>query len=73
MTLEAAQPPSSRSMEVVVYPETPFRGGVADIQKAELCAGGSLLGCLRVGGRLAVWDPSNKDAPPVAAEGCFVE
>ncbi|XP_023811202.1 spatacsin isoform X3 [Oryzias latipes] len=73
VTLEAAQPPSSRSMEVAVYPETPFRGGVADIQKAELCAGGSLLGCLRVGGRLAVWDPSNKDAPPVAAEGCFVD
>ncbi|XP_024137171.1 spatacsin isoform X1 [Oryzias melastigma] len=72
-TLGAAHPPSRGSMEVAVYPETPSCGEVADIQKAELCAAGSLLGCLRAGGRLAVWDPSNKDTPPAAAEGCFVD
>lgn len=71
--LEAAQRPESDSIEVSVIPENRHCGEVADIQKAELAPGGSLLGCLGVQGRLVVWDPADREAPPAAADGCYTE
>lgn len=71
--LEAAQRLESHSTEVFVIPENQHCGQVADIQKAELAPGGSLLGCLGVGGRLVVWDPADREAPPAAVDGSYTE
>uniref|UniRef100_A0A1A8HQQ7 Spastic paraplegia 11 n=3 Tax=Nothobranchius kuhntae TaxID=321403 RepID=A0A1A8HQQ7_NOTKU len=67
--LDAAERCSS--MEVAVIPENQHFGHVRDVQKAELCYGGSLLCCLDVRGQLELWDPSDREALPVAVEGCF--
>ncbi|XP_076588606.1 spatacsin isoform X2 [Chaetodon auriga] len=71
--LDAAQRPDETSTEVLVIPENQHGGEVADIQKAELAPGGSLLGCLEVRGRLVVWDPADREAPPAAADGWFTD
>lgn len=60
-------------LEVCVIPENQHCGRVADVQKAELAPGGSLLGCLDVGGRLRVWDPADREASPAAVDGCCSE
>lgn len=61
------------STEVCVIPENQHCGEVADIQKAELAPGGSLLGCLSVRGRLLLWDPADREAPPAPVDGSFSE
>ncbi|XP_014827914.1 PREDICTED: spatacsin isoform X1 [Poecilia mexicana] len=61
------------SIEVLVIPENQHCGQLADIQKAELCPAGSLLCCLGVSGQLLVWDPGDREAPPAASDGCFVD
>lgn len=71
--LDAAQRLEKASTEVLVIPENQHCGQVADIQKAELAPGGSLLGCLEVRGRLVVWDPADREAPPAAVDGRFTE
>uniref|UniRef100_UPI0037E77A2A spatacsin n=1 Tax=Semicossyphus pulcher TaxID=241346 RepID=UPI0037E77A2A len=71
--LEAAPRMESNSIEVCVIPENQHCGQVADILKAELAPGGSLLGCLEVQGRLVVWDPADKEAPPAAVDGCYTD
>ncbi|XP_070763386.1 spatacsin [Enoplosus armatus] len=71
--LEAAQRPENNSIEVSVIPENQHCGEVADIQKAELAPGGSLLGCLGVTGRLVVWDPADREAPSAAVDGCYTD
>ncbi|TDH09875.1 hypothetical protein EPR50_G00092640 [Perca flavescens] len=63
----------SGSIEVCVIPENQHCGEVADIQKAELAPGGSLLGCLELRGRLVVWNPADRDAPPAAADGSYAD
>ncbi|XP_041852171.1 spatacsin isoform X2 [Melanotaenia boesemani] len=63
----------SNSVEVVVIPENQHCREVRDIQKAELCPGSSLLGCLAVQGLLVVWDPADREAPPAAVDGTFVD
>ncbi|XP_071316860.1 spatacsin isoform X2 [Trachinotus anak] len=67
--LEAAQRRENDSIEVAVIPENQHCGDIADILKAELAPGGSLLGCLGVRGRLVVWDPADREAPPAAVDG----
>ncbi|KAM7415261.1 hypothetical protein PAMA_019875 [Pampus argenteus] len=59
------------SIEVSVIPDNPHCGQLADIQKAELAPGGSLLGCLEARGRLVVWDPADREAPPATADGRY--
>ncbi|XP_067446801.1 spatacsin isoform X2 [Thunnus thynnus] len=66
-----AQRPEKISIEVSVIPENQHCGEVADIQKAELAPAGSLLGCLDAGGRLVVWDPADREAPPATVDGCY--
>lgn len=70
--LEAARTENA-STEVCVIPDSRHRGRLADIRKAELAPGGSLLGCLGVRGRLLVWDPADSEAPPAALDGCYTE
>lgn len=70
--LEAVQTENT-STEVCVIPESPHCGRLADIHKAELAPGGSLLGCLGVRGRLVVWDPADREARPAAVDGCYTE
>ncbi|GAA6229551.1 spatacsin-like [Lates japonicus] len=65
-----AQRLDTNSIAVAVIPENQHCGEVADILKAELAPGGPLLGCLRVRGRLVVWDPAEREAPPAAVDGC---
>lgn len=67
--LEAAQRLESASIEVAVIPENQHCGPVADIHRAQLGPGGSLLGCLGLRGRLEVWDPADRDAAPAAVDG----
>lgn len=69
--LEADRRLQTGSTEVAVIPENQHCGDVADIQKAELAPGGSLLGCLGVGGQLVVWDPADREASPAAVEGSY--
>lgn len=71
--LEATQRLESNSLEVAVIPENQHCGDVADIQKAELAPGGSLLGCLGVQGRLVMWNPADREVPPAAVDGCYRE
>lgn len=71
--LEAPQRGERGSTEVAVVPEYQHFGDPADVQKAQLAPGGSLLGCLRAPGRLVVWDPADREAPPAAADGCYSE
>ncbi|XP_059190874.1 spatacsin [Centropristis striata] len=71
--LEAAQQLESNSIEVSVVPENQHCGEVADIQKAELAPGGSLLGCLGVREQLVVWDPADREASPAAVDGCYTD
>ncbi|KAM4733870.1 spatacsin [Anableps anableps] len=61
------------SMEVRVIPENQHCGQLADIQKAELCPAGSLLCCLGVSGQLLLWDPGDREVPPAASDGCFID
>lgn len=61
------------STEVRVIPENRHCREVADIQKAELAPGGSLLGCLSVRGRLELWDLADREAAPAPVEGSFSE
>jgi len=61
------------SLEVCVIPENRHCGGVTDIRRAALAPGGSLLGCLGLRGRLVVWNPADREAPPAAVDGCYVE
>ncbi|XP_056243814.1 spatacsin isoform X2 [Seriola aureovittata] len=68
--LEAAQRRESDAIAVAVIPENQHCGEIADILKAQLAPGGSLLGCLRGRGRLVVWDPADREAPPAAVDGC---
>lgn len=63
-----AQRPESSSTEVCVIPENQHCGPVPDIQRAQLAPGGSLLGCLGPRGRLVVWDPADREAPPAVEE-----
>nr|XP_046249674.1 spatacsin isoform X2 [Scatophagus argus] len=71
--LEAAQRPEGDSTEVCVIPENQHCGAVADVHKAQLLPGGSLLGCLGVRGRLVVWDPADREAPPAPADGSYTD
>ncbi|XP_041795524.1 spatacsin isoform X2 [Chelmon rostratus] len=71
--LDAAQRLENTSTEVLVIPENQHCGQVADIQRAELAPGGSLLGCLEVRGRLVVWDPADREAPPAVVDGWFTD
>ncbi|KAM7003157.1 spatacsin isoform 2-T2 [Tautogolabrus adspersus] len=71
--LEAAPRMKKDSIEVCVIPENQHCGQVADVLKAELAPGGSLLGCLEVQGRLVVWDPADREAPPAAMDGCYTD
>ncbi|XP_061578291.1 spatacsin isoform X2 [Cololabis saira] len=71
--LEAEKRLPGASMEVMVVPENQRCGAVGDIQKAELSPGGSLLACLRLGGRLEAWAPADRDNPAAAAQGTFVD
>ncbi|XP_026220471.1 spatacsin isoform X2 [Anabas testudineus] len=66
-----SQPLEKTSIEVAVIPENQHCGDLADIQKAELAPGGSLLGCLGIQGRLVVWNPADRDVPPAAVDGCY--
>ena len=69
--LEAARRPENISTEVCVIPENQHCGPVPDIQRAQLAPGGSLLACLEARGRLVVWDPADREAPPaVEDESC---
>lgn len=68
-----SQPLEKTSIEVAVIPENQHCGDLADIQKAELAPGGSLLGCLGIQGRLVVWNPADRDVPPAAVDGCYRE
>lgn len=61
------------STEVCVIPEKQLCREVADIQKAEVAPGGSLLGCLRVRGRLELWDLADREAAPAPVDGSFSE
>lgn len=61
------------STEVCVIPKNQHCGEVADIQKAELVPGGSLLGCLSVRGKLVLWDPADREALPSPVDGSFSE
>ncbi|XP_032365008.1 LOW QUALITY PROTEIN: spatacsin, partial [Etheostoma spectabile] len=65
--------PGSESLEVSVVPENRLCGEVADIRKAELAPGRALLGCLELRGRLVVWDPGDRHAPPAAVDGCYAD
>lgn len=65
--------PGEPSTEVCVIPENLHCGQVADLRKAELAPGGSLLGCLGVRGRLVLWDPADRDAAPAPVDGSFSE
>lgn len=56
-----------------MIPENQHCGDVADVRKAELAPGGSLLGCLGVRGQLVVWDPADREASPAAVEGSYRE
>uniref|UniRef100_A0A669F7L2 SPG11 vesicle trafficking associated, spatacsin n=1 Tax=Oreochromis niloticus TaxID=8128 RepID=A0A669F7L2_ORENI len=69
--LEVDQRLQAGSTEVAVIPENQHCGDVADIRKAELAPGGSLLGCLGVRGQLVVWDPADREASPAAVEGSY--
>ncbi|XP_040893537.1 spatacsin isoform X2 [Toxotes jaculatrix] len=69
--LEAAQRQENNSIAVAVIPENQNCGEVADILKAELAPGGSLLGCLRDRGRLVVWDPADREAALAAVDGSY--
>uniref|UniRef100_A0AAX7SHH3 Spatacsin C-terminal domain-containing protein n=1 Tax=Astatotilapia calliptera TaxID=8154 RepID=A0AAX7SHH3_ASTCA len=69
--LEADQRLQAGSTEVAVIPENQHCGDVADVRKAELAPGGSLLGCLGVRGQLVVWDPADREASPAAVEGSY--
>ncbi|XP_028287766.1 spatacsin isoform X2 [Parambassis ranga] len=69
--VEVAQRLENNSIEVAVIPENQNCGDVADIQKAELAPGSSLLGCLDVRGELVVWDPADGETLPAAVEGCY--
>ncbi|XP_039988709.1 spatacsin [Xiphias gladius] len=71
--LEAAQRRENNSIAVAVIPENQHCGKVADVHKAELAPRGSLLGCLGVGGRLVVWDPADREAPPAVLDGCCAD
>ncbi|XP_073327338.1 spatacsin [Pagrus major] len=71
--LEAAQRLESSSTEVCVIPENQHCGPVADVQRAQLAPGGSLLGCLGPRGRLVVWDPADREAPPAAEDGSHTD
>ncbi|KAM6937910.1 LOW QUALITY PROTEIN: spatacsin [Xenentodon cancila] len=71
--LDAEKRLDGASMEVIVVPEDQRCGAVWDIQKAELSPAGSLLACLRLGGRLEAWAPADRDTPVAAAEGTFVD
>uniref|UniRef100_A0A3Q4N0N3 SPG11 vesicle trafficking associated, spatacsin n=1 Tax=Neolamprologus brichardi TaxID=32507 RepID=A0A3Q4N0N3_NEOBR len=66
--LEADQRLQAGSTEVAVIPENQHCGDVADVRKAELAPGGSLLGCLGVRGQLVVWDPADREPSPAAVE-----
>ncbi|XP_056272671.1 spatacsin isoform X1 [Pseudoliparis swirei] len=61
------------SLEVCVIPENRHCGGVTDIRRAALAPGGSLLGCLGLRGRLVVWNPADREAPPAAVDGCYAD
>ncbi|TKS65755.1 Spatacsin Colorectal carcinoma-associated protein [Collichthys lucidus] len=68
-----AQRTDGGSTEVCVIPENRQCGEVADIRRAEFAPGGSLLGCLGVSGRLVLWDPADREAPPAAVDGCYTD
>ncbi|XP_068168365.1 spatacsin isoform X3 [Antennarius striatus] len=59
------------SMAVCVIPENQHCPELAGIRKAQLSPGVSLLGCLNPGGRLVLWDPADRDAPPAAVDGTY--
>ncbi|XP_055078482.1 spatacsin [Periophthalmus magnuspinnatus] len=59
------------ALEVAVIPENPLGPRAADIQRAELAPGSSLLGCVGVSGTLELWDPADREAKPVQVEGRF--
>uniref|UniRef100_A0AAQ4R0Y5 SPG11 vesicle trafficking associated, spatacsin n=1 Tax=Gasterosteus aculeatus aculeatus TaxID=481459 RepID=A0AAQ4R0Y5_GASAC len=71
--LEAAQAPEGSSIEVCVIPENQHCGPVADIQRAEMAPGGSLVGSLGAGGWLKIWNPADRDAPPATLDGCYAD
>lgn len=60
-------------LEVCVIPENCQCGPVADIRKAELAPGGSLLCCLSAGGGLRLWDPADRETRPFAVDGYYSE
>ncbi|TNN00676.1 hypothetical protein fugu_011922 [Takifugu bimaculatus] len=62
---------AAASTEVRVLPENPHCGEVADILKAQLAPGGSLLGCLSVRGRLELWDQADRESSAATVEGSF--
>ncbi|XP_070687544.1 spatacsin [Pempheris klunzingeri] len=66
-----AQRPEETSTEVCVIPENPHCGEVPEVLTAQLAPGGSLLGCLGLRGRLVVWDPADREAPPAEVDGSY--
>lgn len=71
--LEAAARPERPAILVAVIPKNQHCGAVADIHKAQLAPGGSLLGCLELSGRLVVWDTADREATPVTVDGSYRE
>lgn len=71
--LEAAEQRENCPIEVTVIPGNPNCGEIADVLKAELAPGSSLLARLEVQGKLVVWDPADREAPPATLDGCYRE
>ncbi|XP_076027828.1 spatacsin isoform X2 [Genypterus blacodes] len=69
--MEAAERRENSPIEVSVVPGNPNCGEVAEVLKAELAPGGSLLACMGVQGRLVVWDPADREAPPTTLDGFY--
>uniref|UniRef100_A0A3Q1GBL6 SPG11 vesicle trafficking associated, spatacsin n=1 Tax=Acanthochromis polyacanthus TaxID=80966 RepID=A0A3Q1GBL6_9TELE len=71
--LDAAQRLENSSIEVAVITEKQECIEVADILKAELAPGASLLSCLGVQGQLVLWNPTDRQTTPTQVEGCYGE
>ncbi|XP_051808302.1 LOW QUALITY PROTEIN: spatacsin [Acanthochromis polyacanthus] len=69
--LDAAQRLENSSIEVAVITEKQECIEVADILKAELAPGASLLSCLGVQGQLVLWNPTDRQTTPTQVEGCY--
>ncbi|XP_061620958.1 spatacsin isoform X2 [Phyllopteryx taeniolatus] len=59
------------ALEVALLPGKRHWREVADVVKAQLAPGGTLLGCLELDGTLVLWDPADEEAAPVLLDGCY--